>query len=76
MSRFEIVQAGDRSRNKAAIMIERRLFGIVKVVWLKIYSNHPDFDKWNNTSRRDCYGYATMTMRHIEAAYLSLLSEV
>lgn len=56
-------------------MIERRLFGLVKVVWVKIYSNHLDFDRWHNASIRDCYGYATMTMSHTKAAYLSLLSE-
>lgn len=76
MSKFEIVQVGDRHNDRAAIMIERRLFGLVKVVWVKIYSNHPDFDRWHNASRRDCYGYATMTMSNIEAAYLSLLSDV
>ena len=76
MSKFEIVQVGDRSGNKAAIMIERRLFGMFRVMWVKIYSDNPDFDKWINTSRKGCYGYANMTMSHIEANYLSLLSEV
>lgn len=32
MSKFEIVQVGNRYNNRAAIMIERRLFGLVKVM--------------------------------------------
>lgn len=74
MVRFELVQVGSREHNKAAVIIEKRLFGLLRIKWVKIHSIHPDFDKWHNVSNKSDYGYANMGKQHIEAAYLSLVS--